>query len=74
MAPRIHGSGARVTAGGCSGVGEGDLVMVQRGAGSRRGGIGGWEDARLCMCGAKAAVRVAARGGVSFGTCGQQLA
>uniref|UniRef100_A0A0E0HLE0 BAH domain-containing protein n=1 Tax=Oryza nivara TaxID=4536 RepID=A0A0E0HLE0_ORYNI len=42
--------------------------MVRRGAGGRRGGIGGGDDARLCMGGAKAAVRVAARVGVSFGT------
>ncbi|KAF0932608.1 hypothetical protein E2562_010481 [Oryza meyeriana var. granulata] len=48
--------------------------MVQRGAGSRRGGIGGREDAGLCMGGARAVVRGAARGGFSFGACGQQLA
>jgi alpha/beta superfamily hydrolase len=49
-------------------------VMVQRGAGTRRGGIGGREDARLCMGGAKAVVSGAAGGGFSFGTCGLQLA
>lgn len=47
--------------------------MVQRGAGSRRGGIVGGEDAGLCMGDAKAVVRGAATGGFSFGACGQQL-